>query len=68
MTDDELAQAFAALRPLVTNIIGFHELAEDEDHPPLPADRIRYEAHVYGGGLALAMAVLRIADALDSRR
>lgn len=65
MSDEELAQAFKALRPIVTNIVGFHALSENENIRPSPVAMLNYQAQVYAGGVELARRVLAIADALN---
>ena len=73
MSDEELSAAFAELRILCTNIVGFHALAEGaighvegNSNDLNQAQRVMYEAQVYAGGLELACRVFDIADALAS--
>ncbi|MFO1149664.1 MAG: hypothetical protein U1E62_14905 [Alsobacter sp.] len=65
MTDRELADAFAALRPLVARILGFNDISASGKGSAL--GQVIADAHVYAGGVQLATEVLRIADALEER-
>ncbi len=64
MTRNELAAEVIALRPLVTNVIGFLYLAEMGDVDQTPLKRTIYDARVYANGVILAEEVQRIIDAL----
>lgn len=67
VTDQELSEAFGALRPLCWNVIGFHQLAEEGGETLHPVKRLQYEAHVAASAQQLAMTVLRIGEALSRR-
>jgi hypothetical protein len=69
MSDEEFFEAFYELRPLCTNILGFHDLSEAEPAEELTdARRVMYEAQVYAGAIELARRVNRIVDALEGHR
>ncbi|MFF9554109.1 MULTISPECIES: hypothetical protein [Methylobacterium] len=69
MSDEELFEAFYELRPLCTNIIGFHDLSEVGPVEELTdARRVIYDAQIYAGAIELARRVTRIIDALKAHR
>ncbi|MCV0395081.1 MAG: hypothetical protein K5872_02615 [Rhizobiaceae bacterium] len=61
MTLQEQRLAWMKVRALVTEIIGFHDLAEREDHPPTGLQRTIYDAHVYASGVTLALTLNELA-------
>jgi hypothetical protein len=68
MTRAELATEIELLRPIITNIIGFHDLAEQEDVPLTPLQRVIYGAHVYAAGVELADRLCRLIHAMNEDR
>jgi len=52
-------EEWADIRRMVTNIVGFHDLVENEQVQLTPVKRVQYEAHVYANGVALARLLLR---------
>ncbi|WP_293854762.1 hypothetical protein [uncultured Alsobacter sp.] len=64
MTEDEILADYAALRTLVTNVIGFHELAEN-DYPNNSLDQLKANAYVYADGHVLARRVFSLSQRLD---
>ena len=70
MSNEEFFETFYELRPLCTNILGFHGLSEAVPAEELTgARRLMYEAQVYAGAVELARRVTRIikASEVDSR-
>lgn len=65
MTRNELAAEIIALRPLVTNVIGFHYLAEMGNVDQTPLKRTIYDARIYANGVILAEQLQRIIDAIN---
>lgn len=64
MTEDEILADYAALRSLVTNVIGFHDLA-DNHYRNDSLDQLKANAYVYADGHVLARRVFSLSQRLD---
>lgn len=65
MTSDQLAARLVGLRPVLTNVIGFHELI-DAGAAKTPFDAMTHQAHFTAASVKLAHDVLQIVnDLLD---
>lgn len=64
MSDDEVFEAYAELRSLFTNVIGFQDLA-DEHYRNDSIGQLKANAYVYAGGQVLAWRVLSLSQRID---
>ncbi|MFO1150369.1 MAG: hypothetical protein U1E62_18480 [Alsobacter sp.] len=64
MTEDEILSDYAALRPLVTNVTGFHDLA-DNHYRNDSLDQLKANAYVYANGHILARRAFSLSQRLD---
>jgi hypothetical protein len=64
VTEDEILADYAALRSLVTNVIGFHGLA-DNDYANDSLGQLKANARVYADGHVLARRVFSLSQRLD---
>lgn len=67
MNCDQLAIAVLELRPTVTNLLGFHELSNDQARPPTPSQRATYESHMQASGIELARRLLPIMADIEAK-
>lgn len=67
MVDNELANAFCAMMPNVSNVLGFHDLLDCEDVKPSHIDRVKWEAHAAASGYVLAYQVYRLCERLKEK-
>lgn len=67
MRDDDY-MAIRELRTLATSVIGFHELADNPELTLSTVARVRYEAEVYAGGVALARKLFEVFGSAEPGR
>lgn len=60
MTREELAGRLCRMQPQITNVIGFHDLLDDDSLKLTPLQTMTYEVHFTASGLALAHGLLQI--------
>ena len=58
MNRTALASEIERLRPILCDVIGFHELAENESISLTPLQRTVYEARVYAAGVELGSGLI----------
>lgn len=68
MTRAELVAEIGRMRPVIMDIIGFHDLAEREDVRLTHLQRTIYEARVYAGGVELAGRLHRLIVLMEEDR
>lgn len=65
MNRTALASEIEGLRPILRDVIGFHQLAENENISLTPLQRTVYEARVYAAGVELADRLNRLIHTMD---